>query len=62
MNDASYEALMMMIEMANNTNQKNALHAALDMLCDIWDDKWYSSTDAEKKTFVQSFMVSNFVL
>lgn len=61
MNDAMYMALQSMIEQCNNSQQRNALYAAMDMLCDFWDDKWYSSSDEENKAFVRSYMISNFV-
>lgn len=62
MSDEAYQALITMIEMTNNSSQRNALHAALDMLCDFYYHKWLTSSDEENKAFVKSYMVSNFVI
>lgn len=62
MNDATYEALLMMIELCPSHAHKNTLNAALDMLCDVDDSKWYRSSYEDNMAFVKSYMTCNFVI
>ena len=56
MYDAMYDAMELMIDLCNDPDQKRALNCMQDMLCDFYSQKWYDSSEAKNRRFVESYM------
>lgn len=56
MDDAMYDAMELMIDLCDDPDQKRALNCMQDMLSDFCSRKWYDSSEAKNRRFVESYM------